>query len=286
MVQPCGHTCVCTTCAKDLLLCPTCCDLISGSTRANPKPISTMVGLGNAFNASVQPVVRKTIRFPSNKRAKTISQGRSGMEIHGFKEPDFDFDSDESNSEDDLAILETPTSALLNRPKRASCGSGNSVLLGLNDTYTDSSDEEEERGCPSDSIPIQDANHTSSNLENKLDQSLDALDSKEKVTNSFLDVNGLPACASVDIQSECVQIVESHDNIPHVKRKNPTMPGNFAKRVTRTEGPAEDPSAFLSKQGGQKPVANKEVMKLLASSPSKSASIRHDNRSRRSVRGK
>ena len=285
-MQPCGHTCVCTTCAKDLLLCPTCCDLISGSMRANPKPKSTMVGLGNAFNASVQPVVRRTIRFPTNKRAKIVSQGRSGMEIHGFKEPDFDFDSDESNSEDDLARLETPIGSLQNRPKRTSCGSGNSVLLGLNDTYTDSSDDDEERGCPSDPKPIQHTNYNSSCLEDKVEKNTDSLDSKEKVPNSSLDVHPLPACTSVDIHSESTQIVESHDYIPHVKRKNPTMPGNFAKRVTRTEGPAEDPSAFLSKHGGQKPVANKEVMKLLAGSPSKSASVRHDNRSRRSGRGK
>jgi hypothetical protein len=123
-------------------------------------------------------------------------------------------------------------------------------------------------------------------LEDKLDKNTYALDSKEKVTNSSLDVHGLPACTSVDIQSESVQIVESHDNIRHVKRKNPTMPGKFAKIVTITEGPAEDPSAFLSKHGGQKPVTNKEVMKLLADSPSKSASVRHDNRSKRSGRGK
>ena len=285
-MQPCGHTCVCTTCAKDLLLCPTCCDLISGSMRANPKPIGAMVGLGNAFNASVQPVVRRTTRFPANKRARIVSQGRSGMEIHGFKEPDFDFDSDESNSGDELAILETPSGSLQNRPKRASCGSGNSVLLGLNDTYTDSNDDDEERGCPSDPKPIQDTNYTSNRLEDKLNKNADALDSKEEVSNSSLDVRELPAYTSVDIQSESAQIVESHDYILHVKRKNPTMPGNFAKRVTRTEGPAEDPSAFLSKHGGQKPVANKEVMKLLAGSPSKSASARHDNRSRRGGRDK
>jgi hypothetical protein len=78
------------------------------------------------------------------------------MEIHGFKELDFDFDYDESNFEDELAILETPTSSLQNIPKRASCGSGNSVFLGLNDTYTDNSDGDEERGCPSDLKPIQD----------------------------------------------------------------------------------------------------------------------------------
>ena len=35
--------------------------------------------------------------------------------------------------------------SLQNRPKRASCGSGNSVLLGLNDMHTNSSDDEEER---------------------------------------------------------------------------------------------------------------------------------------------
>ena len=286
MVQPCGHTCVCTTCAKDLLLCPTCCDLISGSMRANPKPQRAMVGLGNAFNASVQPVVRRTIRFPTNKRAKTMSQGRSGMEIHGFKEPDFNFDSDESNSQDDLTILETPIGSLQNRPKRASCGSGNSVLLGLNDTYSDSSDDDEDRGGPSDPKPIQDTKYLNNHLEDNLDKSAEALDSKEKVSNSSLDVHDIPACTSVDMQSQSVQLVELHDCIPHVKRKNPTMPGNFAKRVTRTEGPAEDPSAFLSKNGGQKPVANKEVMKLLAGSPSKSASVRHDNRARRRGRGK
>ena len=284
-MQPCGHTCVCTTCAKDLLLCPTCCDVISGSKRANPKPLSTIVGLGNAFNASVQPVVRRTIRLPTTKRAKIVTQGCSGMEIHGFKEPDFDFDS-ESNSEDDLAILETPTGSLQNRPRRASCGSGNSVLLGLNDTYTDTSDDDEERGCPSDSKPIQDTNNIGKCSQDGLDNNPSALDSKEVITNSLLDGHGFPACTSVDIQSESMQIVQSHDNIPHVKRKNPTMPGNFAKRVTRTEGPAEDPSAFLTKHGGQKPVTNKEVMKLLANSPSKSASLRHDNRSRRTVRGK
>jgi len=207
------------------------------------------------------------------------------MEIHGFKEPDFDFDS-ESNSEDDLAILETPTGSLQNRPRRASCGSGNSVLLGLNDTYTDTSDDDEERGCPSDSKPIQDTNNIGKCSQDGLDNNPSALDSKEVITNSLLDVHGFPACTSVDIQSESMQIVQSHDNIPHVKRKNPTMPSNFAKRVTRTEGPAEDPSAFLTKHGGQKPVTNKEVMKLLANSPSKSASLRHDNRSRRTVRGK
>ena len=285
-MQPCGHTCVCTTCAKDLLLCPTCCDVISGSKRANPKPISTIVGLGNAFNASVQPVVRRTIRYLTNKRAKSVTQGCSGMEIHGFKEPDFDFDFDESNSEDDLAILETPTGSLQNRPRRASCGSGNSVLLGLNDTYTDTSDDDEERGRPSDSKPTQDTDNIGNRLQDGLDNNIVALDSKEVITNSLLDVHRFLACTSMDIQHESMQIVQSHDNIPHVKRKNPTMPGNFAKRVTRTEGPAEDPSAFLSKHGGQKPVTNKEVMKLLANSPSKSASLRHDNRSRRTVRGK
>ena len=243
------------------------------------------MGLGNAFNASVQPVVRRTIRLPTTKRAKIVTQGCSGMEIHGFKEPDFDFDS-ESNSEDDLAILETPTGSLQNIPRRASCGSGNSVLLGLNDTYTDTSDDDEERGCPSDSKPIQDTDNIGKCSQDGLDNNPSALDSKEVITNSLLDVHGFPACTSVDIQSESMQIVQSHDNIPHVKRKNPTMPGNFAKRVTRTEGPAEDPSAFLTKHGGQKPVTNKEVMKLLANSPSKSASLRHDNRSRRTVRGK
>ena len=275
------------TCAKDLLLCPTCCDLISGSMRANLKPKSTIVGLGNAFNASVQPVVRRSIRYPTNKRAKIASKGRSGMEIHGFKEPDFDFDSDESNSEDELAILDAPTGFLQNRPKRASCGSGNSVLLGLNDTYTDTIEEDdEERECPSDPKPIQDTNNTDNRLQDVLDNNTIALGSKEVIANSLLDVEALPVLTSVDVQSESMQIVELHDNIPHVKRKNPTLPGNFAKRVTRTEGPAEDPSIFLSKHGGQKPVPNKEVMKLLANSPSKSASLRHDNRSRRSVRGK
>ena len=243
------------------------------------------MGLGNAFNASVQPVVRRTIRLRTTKRAKIVPQGCSGMEIHGFKEPDFDFDS-ESNSEDDLAILETPTGSLQNIPRRASCGSGNSVLLGLNDTYTDTSDDDEERGCPSDSKPIQDTDNIGKCSQDGLDNNPSALDSKEVITNSLLDVHGFPAYTSVDIQSKSMQIVQSHDNIPHVKRKNPTMPGNFAKRVTRTEGPAEDPSAFLTKHGGQKPVTNKEVMKLLANSPSKSASLRHDNRSRRTVRGK
>jgi hypothetical protein len=208
------------------------------------------------------------------------------MEVHGFKEPNFDFDYDESNSEDELAILETPNGSGQNRPRKASCGSGNSVFLGLNDTYTDSSDDDEERSCPSDPKPNQETNYTSNCLEDKLDKYTDALDSKEKISNSSLDVHDLPACTSVDIQSESAQIVKSHDNIPHVKRKNPTMLGNFAKIVTRIEGPTEDPSAFLSKHGGQKPVANKEVMKLLAGSLSKSASARHDNRSRRGGRGK
>ena len=283
-MQPCGHTCVCTTCAKDLLLCPTCCDLISGSMRANLKPQNTMVGLGKAFNASVQPVVRRTIRWPANKHAKIATKGRSGMEIHGFKEPDFDFDS-ESNSDDDLAILETPIGSLQNRPKRASCGSGNSVLLGLNDTYTDTTEEDdEERVHPSDSKPIQDTTNTNNCLQDVSDNNMVVVDSKEVITNSYLDVHSLPACTPVDVQSQSMEIVELHDNIPHVKRKNPTMPGNFAKRITRTEGPAEDPFAFLREHGGLKPIPNKEVMKLLANSPSKSASLRHDNRSRR--RGK
>ena len=253
--------------------------------RANLKPKSTIVGLGNAFNASVQPVVRRSIRYPTNKRAKIASKGRSGMEIHGFKEPDFDFDSNESNSDDELAILENPTGLLQNRPKRASCGSGNSVLLGLNDTYTDTTEEDDEdRECPSDPKPIQDTNNTGNRFQDVLDKDTSALGSKEVITNSLLDIESLPVSTYVDVQSESMQIVDLHDNIPHVKRKNPTMPGNFAKRITRTEGPAEDPFAFLREHGGLKPIPNKEVMKLLANSPSKSASLRHDNRSRR--RGK
>ena len=134
------------------------------------------------------------------------------MEIHEFKEPNFDFDNDESNFGDELAILETPIGSLQNIPKRTSCGSGNSVLLGLNDAYTDSNDDDEKRSYPSDPKSIQDTKYTNNRLEDKLDKNADALGSKEKVSSSSLDVHELPACTSVDIQSESAQIVESHDS--------------------------------------------------------------------------
>ena len=112
----------------------------------------------------------------------------------------------ESNSEDELAILEIPTSSGQNRPRRASCGSGNSVLLGLNEMYTDSSDDDEERGCPSDPKPNQETNYTSNCLEDKGDKYTDDLDLKEKISNSSLEHHDLPACTFVDIQSESTQI--------------------------------------------------------------------------------
>ena len=109
VMQPCGHTRICTMCAKYLLLCPTCCDLISGSMRSNPKPISTMVGLGNAFNASVQ------------QHADVNDQGRVLLEggvlwIDWKDEEELEGADERVHLQDETLSYETPSSWLTFEP--------------------------------------------------------------------------------------------------------------------------------------------------------------------------
>jgi hypothetical protein len=291
-----------------MLLCPNCCEIISGSTDTTLVPHLQPLGLRSAFNSSIEPDLEQRARKQKQKEGNVST----GMEVLGGKEADLESDFDEGSTDDEYNILNTPAVPSSNRPKRLSIGgnkvAGDCMLQASVDGKIVEPAAEMEEGispptgmstfieiqfsCPPETIEIGDDTPSKGvqvDVPCGKDFSLErekSEGSKEVLVDAELNLllpPSTPEALRVDkvIFEESGEMAQDCSKVLQ-KKRNRLAPSDFPKRQTRNEGPAEDLSKILLKHKVGKQSRRKEVLQLLSSSPSKStASPGADRRTRR-----
>ncbi len=122
LIQPCGHSGICSKCVHEVLLCPICCDIISScKTLIIGVPHLKPIGLTQSFSSTITPHLEHK-NFTCKKVIHTTIS--LGMEISGCKEVNFNFDSNETFSDDGSLQFES-LGCHKCKPRVASCMASN-----------------------------------------------------------------------------------------------------------------------------------------------------------------
>lgn len=261
--QPCGHDGICKTCANEILVCPECSTTVEGSKDAQMRCQLKPLALGSAFNSSVDPDVEAT---PSRSNGTRLKSNAS-MEIFGGTEPDLESGSDESSSDDEEALLSTPSTFVLNKPRRLSAGVERQGIVGEQGPSTEDT-------CGGD-IPVEDnVQFVEGNAQEifeteqvldlessaRADDRLEFESTPTLVSPAELVVQEVPEYVENE-EGDCPTLTKKVDNSnvedrPRIisKRRNPTEPSNCPKRNLRKDGKTD---VLVTSQ-------KKEVLRLLA----------------------
>lgn len=120
LIQPCGHSGICSKCVHEVLLYPICCDIISKSLIIGV-PHLKPIGLTQAFNSTITPHVEHKNCTCKKVTHTTINLG---MEISGYEDVNFNFDSNETFNDDGSLQLES-LGCHKCKPRVASCMASN-----------------------------------------------------------------------------------------------------------------------------------------------------------------
>lgn len=221
------------------------------------------LALGSAFNSSVEPDVEATpSRSNSTRRKSTAS-----MEIFGGTEPELESGSGES-SDDEEALLMTPSAFVLNKPRRLSAGTASQ----RNDDgqRCSSSDDTTDGDVPVEICgQVVDGTAADPSTVDDMDRNASTEVEEERLEETP-STNLITA-----VEREEVQVIHSAEDIEREslissknlddsnfgsqtrtlsKRRNPTEANNGPKRILRKDG----------KMDVLVPSQKKEVLRLLA----------------------
>lgn len=221
------------------------------------------LALGSAFNSSVEPDVEATPSRSNSTRRKSIAS----MEIFGGREADLESGSEESSSDDEEALLSTP-SFVLNKPRRLSAGAASQGNVG--EQRSSSSDDTSGRDTPVENngqcvegnapefTPIEEMLGSASPA--RVDERLEIVSTATTVIPDDMLVVEVPHLVG-NVEGDCPVPTKKVDSSTVCsqtrtlsKRRNPTEPNNCPKRTLRKDGKTD---VLVSSQ-------KKEVLRLLA----------------------